>query len=148
MKNSMRRLVAILVLVGFTLIATAMMYVCSYILLLGDLYDDEMVLTLVLPVLMMLPALIIYLIWFASKARKFTDGTYPDRSPRYYQSVLFFFITILTQYLVGVIVTLPMFGLDLEATVLMLPSLAISEVILLIADVLCFWVFKPIANDY
>lgn len=147
MKNPMRRLFAILTLIGGALLSTAIMYVCSYVLLLGNLYDDEMARTLVLPVIMMLPALIIYLIWFSSKAKKFTNGTYPDRSPHYYKSVLFFIISILIQYLVGFIVTLPLFGLDIEVSVLLLPSLTICEIILLIVDILCFWIFKPIAND-
>lgn len=147
MNNSMRKLFGILNLIGFALIATVMMYVCSYVLLLGNLYDDEMPRTLLLPIVMMVPALIIYLLWFGSKAKKFTNGTYPDRSPRYYKSTLFFIITILAQYLTGVVITLPLFYLELEVTILLLPSLAICEIFLVIADALCFWVFKPIAND-
>ena len=83
MKNSMRRLFGILTQVGFTILSTIAMYVCSFVVQIGGLYDDEMPRTLVLPLIMMIPALIIYLIWFGSKAKKFTNGTYIGLDNKY-----------------------------------------------------------------
>lgn len=147
MKNSMRRLFGILTQVGFTILSTIAMYVCSFVVQIGGLYDDEMPRTLVLPLIMMIPALIIYLIWFGSKAKKFTNGTYIGLDNKYYARPLFLIITFFTQYLLGFVVTLPLFGFALEVSVPMLISLAICEVLLLVADILCYWVFCPISND-
>ena len=147
MKNSMRRTFGILTQVGCTVLSLIAMYVCSFVVQIGSLYDEEMPRTLVLPVIMMLPALVIYLIWFSSKAKKFTDGTYIDLDAKNYGRVLFLFITFFTQYLLGFVVTLPLFGFMMEVSVPLLLSLAICEILLLIADILCFWVFCPISND-
>lgn len=147
MKNPMRRLFGILTQVGFALLATVAMYVCSYVIQIGELYDNEMPLTLAIPPVMILPAILIYWIWFSSKARKFTDGTYIDQRPSNYARPLFLIITIVVQYLLGFVMTLPLFGVNMEVSMPLLISLACCEVLLVIANVLCFWVFYPISNE-
>lgn len=147
MKNPTRKLLGILTLFLCTLAATAVMYVCSYVLLIGDLMDEEMGLSLLLPIIMFIPTLIIYLCWFSGKAKKFTNGTYLDYRASYYQRPIFIMLTIACQYIVGVLVTLPLFGFYIEITVPMMLSILLSEILLVVADILCYVVFCPIANE-
>lgn len=147
MKNPTRKALGVLTMFICTLVATAVMYLCSYVFLIGDLRDEEMGLSLLLPIIMFIPTVIIYLCWFSSKAKKFTNGTYMDYRASYYQRPIFIILTIACQYIVGVLVTLPLFGFYIEVTVPMMLSLLFSELLLIIADILCYVVFCPIANE-
>lgn len=148
MKNITKFCLGVLTQFLGAIAATVAMYVCSFVLQISGLYDDEMAKTLYLPVIMMLPVLILYIVWFWRRVKKLTSGEYTDRSPRNYNRPSRFLLALCLHYVTGILAMIPFFFKHfMEIGVSMLPSLGICEVFLLIANYFCFWIFFPIAND-
>lgn len=149
MKNPLRLTLGIVTLLVGMLAGIGLMALCAYVIQFVDLYDEEMVRCLLLPLIMTLPvaALIYPVLFFRSKAKKFTNGTFIDTRPSYYKRVVWFFVSLVIQYLLGFLVTLPLFAFDMGVCAPMLVYLLIAIIPLLIADALCYWVFYPISDE-
>lgn len=148
MKNGKTKLFGIITIVGGAIVSLLLMYLCTSVVGLGGLVDDtEFRVVLLLPIIMTIVTVVSYLIWFSSKANKFTSGQYPTLENKYYGSLVVFILTSFIQYIVAFVATIPLFGfLFFEVSIPMLLPIAITEIIFLIVNGICFWVWRPVGN--
>lgn len=145
-KNTRRLCTGIAIQTGALVLSEIVMYLIAYVIVLAPLYENEMLKTLLFPPIMYFTGLVAFIVWFTSKAKKFTDQTYVTYAPENYKSGLFFGLTYALQILISVALDFLVYMAVMDAVGPVIGYIAITSIFMLIGDVLAFFLCKPVSD--